>query len=96
MKRILWIMVLCLPLLGNSCKQDDKGVVGFDAGKKTVNIDKQMIQDCPELMQLKGRSEEEVVAFIQDVTTKYQQCRAWKAELNKIVKDAFNVEDTPK
>lgn len=91
MKRILLILAMCLPLLGNSCHQDDR-VVAFEAGKKKVEVDKRVLYDCPELMKLQGTSEEEVMKFIEDTTTKYQACRAWKGELNKIVKDAFNVE----
>lgn len=91
MKRIIWIPLLCLPLLGNSCKQDDR-VVAFEAGKRQVEVDKRILADCPDLMKLQGRSEEEVVKFIEQLTTQYQECRAWKGQLDKIVKDAFNVE----
>jgi hypothetical protein len=91
MKRLL--LVLLIPLvMASKCKEDDPRVVAFEAGQTKVNVDKRVLYECPELLKLKGRSEEEVMTFVKEITDKYQACRAWKAELNKIVKDAFNVE----
>lgn len=93
MKKILWMLVLCVPLMGASCTEEQDGrVVAFEAGKRKVEVDKRVLYDCPELLKLTGRSEEEVQKFIADVTSKYQACRMWKDDLNKIVKEAFNVE----
>jgi hypothetical protein len=91
MKRVLLILVSCLALMGSKCSEDER-VIAFEAGKKKVELDKRVLVECPELKKLTGRSEEEVLAFIEYVTTEYQACRQWKGTLNKIVKDAFNVE----
>lgn len=95
MKKLLWILVLCLPLMGAKCTEENKEdtrVVAFEAGKKKVEVDKRVLYECPELLKLDSSDEKEVLAFIEKVTTEYKACRAWKADLNKIVKDAFNVE----
>lgn len=85
MKKLL--ILLCLLMEG--CATDPR-IVAFEAGKKQVNVDKRILEDCPELSKLSGRSEEEVTKFIEQVTNQYKDCKAWKSELNRIAKDAFN------
>jgi hypothetical protein len=87
MKKLL--VFLCLLVAG--CAVDPR-IVAFEAGKKQVNVDKRILEDCPELGKLSGRSEEEVTKFIEQVTNQYKECKVWKGELNHIAKDAFNTE----
>lgn len=94
MKKLLWILALCLPLLGNSCQDQgpDSRVVAFEAGKRKVEVDKRILYDCPEVLKLQSTEEKEVLIFIDKLTSQYKACATWKNELNTIVKDAFNVE----
>lgn len=85
MKKSLIILLL---LVG--CAQDPR-VVAFEAGKKSVDLDRRVLQECPEMPDLKGATDDEVLAAVKVWAGQYRECRGWKHQLNGIVKDAFNI-----
>lgn len=85
MKRLLILILLMLA----GCATDPR-IVAFEAGKKKVNVDTRVLYECPDLPMLTGTSDEDQLKALQAWFNQYKECRTWKHELNRIVKDAFN------
>lgn len=94
MRMTHWFLALLIAgsLVGCNHTQPDPRVVAFEAGKKQVMLDKRMLEDCPELPKLTGATEKEALAAIEKWTEVYGTCRGWKARLNSVVREAFNIE----
>jgi hypothetical protein len=70
-----------------------EGVPAFDAGHKQLKIDEKYLQDCAELAKLPGPTDEKVIASTKGWLDAYQECKTWKRELNRAVRDAFNLKE---
>jgi signal recognition particle GTPase len=92
MKKTLILLALIATLGLVGCETtNNKDVVAVDT-KKTVQIDKRLLQECPELATAKEPTEEQLLVASKDWLEKYKACREWKHDLNETVKKAFNVQ----
>lgn len=87
MKRNLFILALLMLV---ACAEDPR-VVAFEAGKKSIEVDKRVLQECKELPELKGATDTEVLEAVKEWFNQYRECKGWKNKLNGIAKDAFNL-----
>ena len=62
-------------------------------GKKVVNIDKRLLEECPELIKLTDSTDEESIKVSKAWLNAYNTCRTNKSKLNAAVKDAFNLKE---
>jgi hypothetical protein len=88
---ILLTLIASLSLSGCALFQKKPDVPPAIDTKKTVQIDKRLLQDCPDLTLLTEPTEQDIVLASKDWITKYADCRAYKHELNETVKKAFNI-----
>jgi hypothetical protein len=87
MKVIAAVMILSLA----GCATDPR-IVAFEAGKKKVNVDKRVLMECEELKKIEDPTTEKMLEATEQWMKSYRECRVWKNELNRIVKDAFNID----
>jgi hypothetical protein len=89
---ILLTLIASLSLSGCALFQKKVDVPPAIDTKSTVQIDKRLLKDCPDLVVLTEPTEAAIVSASKDWITKYADCRAEKHELNETVKKAFNLQ----
>jgi hypothetical protein len=91
MKKFLILLAIVMSLGLSGCETLKKAPPAIDT-KSTVQIDKRLLQECPDLAPLAEPTEQAIVLASKDWITKYADCRAHKHELNETVKKAFNLQ----
>jgi hypothetical protein len=61
--------------------------------KKTVEIDRRLLADCPDLPKLTDSTDETSIKVTKEWLNAYNTCRTNKSKLNAVVKDAFNLKE---
>lgn len=85
------ILLLTFALLLVGCQTDPR-IVSFEAGRKQVLVDKRVLADCEDWKTLSGPTDIDQLKAIKGWADAYKECKAWKAEANRIMKDTFNLE----
>ena len=91
MKNYLILLSIVMVLSGCGFMTKVKDPVAIDT-KTTVQIDKRLLQECPDLMAVSEPTEEGLLVASASWLQEYKTCRTWKSELNELVKKAFNVQ----
>ncbi len=61
--------------------------------KKTVDIDRSLLQKCPELTKAKSGSDEDLKQWSKETLDRYVECSTRQDKLGGVVKKAFNITD---
>ena len=85
----LAVLVLCALLIG--CATTD--VPAVPDGKKSVNFDRRLLDECGKLPLLEGSTDVQVKDQYERSLNLYQECATLKKKLNNEVRKAFNITD---
>lgn len=86
-------IILLLILLSGCASTTEVKVPPLVESKKTVEIDKRLLAECPDIPKLEDSSDEKVIQAVREWFKAYLTCKINKTKLNAIVRDAFNLKE---
>lgn len=89
--KALLLSGLLLALVG--CDTTPKQPSIPETANKTVNFDRRLLEDCPDLPKAKSARDKDIKENGQKIIALYKECRDLKAAENREIKKALNIKD---